>query len=271
MFAFSRPDVNLRTTSKQRDGLEITMFLESKVARLIAKCLSDRMSRLHEDVMTDLLAEIALGERQPGDMLPREIDLVDRFGVSRGVIRESLRGLEERGVISVKHGRGATVAPREEWDVLDPDVLKATLAAPEGEKFVDEALECQRLIEVEAAGLAAERADTAHLEGLTHALERMTADAGHAHRTRAAARRYQRADVEFHRMVVHAAGNRALAQMSAPLHRALTATSAEPGDSAAAERHLSEHRGIVVAIENHDPDAARTAMADHLARALRRF
>jgi DNA-binding FadR family transcriptional regulator len=227
------------------------------------------MSRLHEDVMADLLAEIALGERRPGDMLPREIDLVDRFGVSRGVIRESLRGLEERCVIVVRHGRGATVAAREQWDVLDPEVLKALLAAPEGEDLVDEALECQRLLEVQAAGLAAERADPADLEALTHALERMTADAGRAHTTRTAARRYHHADLEFHRMVVHASRNRALAQMSAPLHRALTATSADPGDEAAAARHLSEHRGIVEAIADHDPDAARAAMADHLSAGRR--
>jgi DNA-binding FadR family transcriptional regulator len=220
--------------------------------------------------MRELLAEITLGELLPGEMLPREIDLVERFAVSRGVIRECIRSLEERGVITVKHGRGATVTPRDEWDVLDPEVLDALLAAPEGKRLENEALECQRLLEVQAAGLAAERAGNADLKALTHAHERMTADAARAHTTRIAARRYRHADVDFHRMIVHASRNRALAQMSAPLHRALTATSAEPRDSADAERHLDEHRDIIAAIADHDPEAARTAMADHLARAVRK-
>jgi DNA-binding FadR family transcriptional regulator len=225
------------------------------------------MSRLHEGPMRELLAEIALEQLRPGDMLPREIDLVERFGFSRGVIRECLRGLEERGVITVKHGRGATVAAREDWDVLDPEVLQALLAAPEGKRLANEALECQRLLEVQAAGLAAERARNADLEALSHAHERMVADAARAHTTRLAARRYRHADVDFHRMIVHASRNRALAQMSAPLHRALTATGAEPRDRTDTERHLDEHRSIMSAIADHDPEAARAAMADHLARA----
>ena len=228
------------------------------------------MSRLHEGPMRELLAEITLDQIHSGEMLPREIDLVQRFGVSRGVIRECLRGLEERGVITVKHGRGATVTPRDDWDVLDPEVLEALLAAPEGKRLVDEAFECQRLLEVQAAGLAAERAGNADLEALTHAQERMVADAARAHTTRSAARRYRHADVDFHRMIVHASRNRALAQMSAPLHRALTATGGEPRNSRDTERHLDEHRTIMSAIADHDADAARAAMADHLARAARR-
>lgn len=216
--------------------------------------------------MRELLAEITLGELRPGDMLPREVDLVERFGVSRGVIRECIRGLEERRVITVKHGRGATVTPRDEWDVLDPDVLEALLAAPEGTRLTNEALEAQRLLEVQAAGLAAQRAEHADLEALTHAHERMVADAARAHTTRTAARRYRHADVDFHRMIVHASRNRALAQMSAPLHRALTATGPEPRDSTDTERHLDEHRTIIAAIADHDPEAARAAMAQHLSR-----
>src|SRR5688500_4509891 len=102
------------------------------------------MTRRHEGPLRDLLAEIAAGEFAPGDMLPGEVALTERFDVSRGVVRECIRGLEDRGIVAVKHGRGATVRETDEWDVLDPEVLEAMLAAPAGTALVDEALECQR-------------------------------------------------------------------------------------------------------------------------------
>jgi GntR family transcriptional repressor for pyruvate dehydrogenase complex len=215
--------------------------------------------------MRELLASIAVGEISPGEMLPREVALAEHFDVSRGVIRECIRGLEERGVIVVKHGRGATVTAPEQWDVLDPEVLRALLAAPGGDALVADALECQRLLEVQAAGLAAERARHEDLDALTQALERMTVHG----RTPAADQRVLDADVDFHRAIVHASGNRALARMSAPLHRALIAATRERGGAIDAERQAADHREIVAAIAAGDVNAARNATADHLAAASR--
>jgi GntR family transcriptional repressor for pyruvate dehydrogenase complex len=217
--------------------------------------------------MRELLAEIATGELSPGDMLPREVDLVERFGVSRGVIRECIRGLEERGVIAVKHGRGATVTPPEEWAVLDPEVLRAMLDAPGGDELVEEALECQRLLQVEAAGLAAERAGTDDLEELSAALDRMAAEAGSLGKARAATARYRDADLEFHDAVVQASGNRPLERISAPLHRALSAAAQRRGQTAGhAKRQVADHREILAAIAERDAARARTAMERHLSR-----
>src|SRR5262245_61836035 len=116
------------------------------------------MSRLHRVVLRELLLEIAMGTMAEGERLPRETDLAERFEVSRGVVRESLRGLEERGVIKVRHGAGATVRPAQEWNVLDPDVLSAILEGQASGTLLTEFLECRRIIEIECAGLAAERA-----------------------------------------------------------------------------------------------------------------
>ena len=67
------------------------------------------MSRLHRDAMKQLTNDIVSGRLAPGDMLQREVDLADEMGISRGVARETIRALEERGLVSVRHGRGATV------------------------------------------------------------------------------------------------------------------------------------------------------------------
>ena len=65
------------------------------------------------EMMRLLIADIVSGARPAGEMLPREVDLAAEFGVSRGVARECIRAMEERGLISVRHGAGATVSPSE--------------------------------------------------------------------------------------------------------------------------------------------------------------
>src|SRR5262245_20683968 len=115
------------------------------------------MSRLHEHIMRVLLSDIVSGRVDVGDWLPRETDIAGQFGVSRGVARECIRGLDERGTVTVKHGRGAAVLPEGRWNVLDPDVLCALLDSGRGAAILGEYLESRRILEIAAAGLAAER------------------------------------------------------------------------------------------------------------------
>jgi DNA-binding transcriptional MocR family regulator len=90
------------------------------------------MARKHRDAMRLLVAEIVSGGRAAGEMLPKQVDLATEFEVSRGVARETIRALEERGLISVRHGEGATVNEPGQWDVFDPDVLATTLESGHG-------------------------------------------------------------------------------------------------------------------------------------------
>src|SRR5919108_395148 len=224
------------------------------------------MSRLHEHVMRVLIADIASGRVAPGEPLPREADLAGQFGVSRGVARECLRGLEERGLVRVKHGRGATVNPDDRWNVFDPDVLGAMLRSDQGAAILGEYLECRRILEIEAVGLAAERATEQDLATLSDAFARMTASAERAKGNPAAEDLYHEADIAFHRAVISATGNRALGNMTDPIHRALGAARrplARPEHRS--DRSLPEHRRILSAIASADPDEARAAMRSHLA------
>ena len=224
------------------------------------------MSRLHTQLMQVLIADIASGRLAPGAQLPREADLAQTFGVSRGTARECVRGLEERGLIAVKHGRGATVLGDTEWDMFSPDVLAALLDGARGAALLGEYLECRRVLEISAAGLAAERATAADLAALSDALGRMTATAERAPGNPAAEDLYHRADIAFHRAVIAATGNRSLGRMTEPIHRAL-ATARRPlaRPELRLERSLPEHRRILSAIAAGDPGEARAAMAEHLA------
>jgi GntR family transcriptional regulator, galactonate operon transcriptional repressor len=220
--------------------------------------------------MRELLDDIVAGAVAPGEMLPREVDLVERFQVSRGVVRECLRGLEERGVVRVKHGRGATVTEPQEWEVFDPDVLEAMLRSPHGDALEEEAIECQRLLEIEAAGLAAERARDEDLAALTAAIDRLAEADDHAARVPAAVDRFHDADLDFHRAIVRASGNRAIGRLSAPLHRALAVAARRRADVPGPDDAVGAHRRILSAVAAGNADAAREAMGAHLADRGRR-
>jgi GntR family transcriptional repressor for pyruvate dehydrogenase complex len=222
------------------------------------------MARKHRDVMRLLTSEIVAGTRTAGEMLPREVDLAEEFDVSRGVARETIRAMEERGLISVKHGKGATVNGPEHWDVFDPDVLAATLDTERGTEVLSEYLECRRILEVEAAGVAAERASTHDVERIADALARME-DAAARPRGPVAEERFHEADVAFHHALIAATGNRALGGLIERIHAALILARfplARP--EYRQERALPEHRRLCAAIAEHDASEARQAMSDHL-------
>jgi GntR family transcriptional repressor for pyruvate dehydrogenase complex len=214
--------------------------------------------------MWDIADEIVSGKLGEGEPLPREIDIAAKFNVSRGVARECIRGLEERGLITVKHGRGATVAPADGWDRFDAVVRSTMLATGEGVGLLAEYLECQRILETEAAALAAERASAEDVAELGAALERMTESAQRAAVNPAAERRYHEADIAFHAALFKASRNATMAQITEPIHEAIVHTLARA--SRPIDRSLPQHRRLFAAIAQADPVEARAAMDDYLRR-----
>jgi DNA-binding FadR family transcriptional regulator len=215
--------------------------------------------------MRILIGEIAAGRYTEGELLPPEADVAEQFHLSRGAARECMRALEHRGLVWIRHGRGAIVKPEDQWDRMDPDVLAALLGGKRGAAVLGEYLEGRRIVEVEAAGLAAERATPATVEDLERAFARMRVTAEEARLHPASEPRYHEADVAFHRAVVRAAANPVLGLMSEPIHRALAATFgalARPRERF--ERGLPEHERILRGVADGDPAEARDAMRAHL-------
>jgi GntR family transcriptional repressor for pyruvate dehydrogenase complex len=222
------------------------------------------MARLHRDVMRILITDVVTGVRPTGDKLPREVDLAEQFGVSRGVARETIRAMEERGLISVKHGKGATVNDASHWNVFDPDVLGVMLESERSTEILGQYLECRRILEVEAAGLAAERASQEDLEPAAAALHRMEESARRPP-SQAAEELFHEADIAFHQALIAATGNRALGGLVERIHSALLLARyplARP--QYRFQRSLPEHRRIFEAVVAGDVPEARAAMSDHL-------
>src|SRR6187399_1542405 len=82
-------------------------------------------ARLGVAVVHDLVTAIVTGEVPAGQSLPPEGVLSQTFGVSRTVIRESVKRIEEKGLVNIAQGRGTEVLPSDSWNVLDPVVLSA--------------------------------------------------------------------------------------------------------------------------------------------------
>src|SRR5918992_6037570 len=155
-----------------------------------------RRGRLRDRAADQILDMLISGGMNPGERLPPERELCERLGVSRTVVREALNLLEARGLISIEHGRGAVISGGNTDAVRDTLGLILRVRP----KALWELLEIRKILEVEIAGLAAERVEEEDVRAMRVQLERMAASID-------APRGYVDADVEFHTLLAGAARN----------------------------------------------------------------
>jgi len=211
------------------------------------------------------MAEIVSGERTSGGMLPREADLAIEHDVSRGVARETIRALEERGLISVKHGIGATINGPDRWDVFDPDVIEVMLDSDRHDEVLRQHLECWHILMEAATGLAAERASTESATRIWEAFVRMEKQVD-GHLGQITQEGFRDAEVAFYGELLDATGNPVLGAFVEKARSALLmAGYAPPGPRN--EWGRAEYRKIAGAVASTNPSGAREAMRALLALA----
>jgi len=162
-------------------------------------------SRGHVSAVVDILgARISAGVYKEGETLPVEQELAMALEVGRNSLREAVKVLSGKGLLSTAPRSGTKVRPREEWNMLDQHVL-SWHADPEiaSDSFMLDLIELRRIIEPKAAELAATRATKEDVANILAAYEAM-ADSGSDPQRRLAA------DIEFHAAVLKASHNSVL-------------------------------------------------------------
>jgi GntR family transcriptional repressor for pyruvate dehydrogenase complex len=212
-----------------------------------------------EQVVSYVRGLIDRGELRPGDRLPAERDLAVQIGVSRPTVRAGLRALSAMGVVRSRHGSGTYIPDGP--PMLGSEPL-SFLAALHG--FTrEEMYEARRILEVGAAGLAAERANAEQVATLAEEVASLFA-------SMADPRGFLRHDIEFHRGVAAASGNPivgTLVEMVSALYYERRMQTAERATDRNLHDAAEAHRKIYQAIRARDPQAARDAMNDHLSQA----
>ncbi|MGH7661122.1 MAG: FadR/GntR family transcriptional regulator [Vulcanimicrobiaceae bacterium] len=214
--------------------------------------------RLHEQVLAALLERIVVGEFSPGAALPSEAEMCATYGVSRSSVREALRVLAEKGLIEVRHGLGTRVNPPERWDFLDALVLGARRRCGGMAEVIGDLLEALRIVECEAAALAAQRAEESHRVRMESALERMRA-------SRHDPDAFGVAVFAFHETLLDATKNYVLRRWAEPIRELLQYTVvASFSKEGSVDRALGQHEAVYQAVCDADADSARDVIRAYL-------
>ncbi|WP_044896059.1 FadR/GntR family transcriptional regulator [Bacillus alveayuensis] len=211
-------------------------------------------------VIVDQIKEYFLnGKLKPGDKLPTERELANRFHVSRTSIREALRELEMKGIIEVKQGSGSYIKSSDSH-ILGQELSSTIIKAEK--KLIYEMLELRRVLEVECAFLASQRATSEDLERIREALMMMV-QAKHDVELGI------QADVNFHIQIVRASHNSIFLQLIETIreHMQDTIRATRRQRLTNPERMqetIDEHKNIYLAIAAGDGDKAKQLMEKHI-------
>lgn len=213
--------------------------------------------RVHRHVVKTLAQRILGNEFAPGMALPPEPDLCQSFNVSRSAVREAVKVLDSKGMVTTRPRTGTIVRPREDWNLLDPDVLAWSMELHPSAELVLSLIEARQVIEPAAARLAALRASAADIVPLEDAFARMG-------RFKAAQdfEAFNKADIDFHTALLRASGNIVFQQLSNTIGAALAysfrltiSRAREPGAS------LPNHGEVIERIRLRDSEGAYASMA----------
>jgi Transcriptional regulators len=220
-----------------------------------------RSGQTTEQVVARVYELIKQEALKPGDRLPPERELSKQLGISRPSLRAGLSSLISMGVLQSRQGSGTFLVDGPPG--LDSEPLRL-LAQLHGFSF-DHMFETRSILEVGAAGLAAERASGDQLACMSEEIADMFASLNDP-------QQFLVHDVAFHRAVASASGNPTLATLvemvSTVLYERRRETIARAHDFNEA---LELHRQVYRAIRSRQPDEARAAMRDHIIRAQRAF
>lgn len=220
-----------------------------------------RSSQATEQVVARVYELIKRDDLKPGERLPPERELAKQLGISRPALRAGLSSLISMGVLQSRQGAGTFIVDGP--PALDSEPLRL-LAQLHGFGF-DNMFETRAILEVGAAGLAAERATAEHLAVMSDEIAEMFSALKDP-------QQFLVHDVGFHRAVAAASGNPTLATLVEMVSAILYERRRDTIDRAHDFNEALElHRRVYRAIRARKPEEAREAMREHIVRAQRAF
>ena len=249
----SKPSIQHGELRKQPADRRLLNGRARAVAKSTAINTQYQGAKIHVAMTREIGSRILWGEFPPGEVLPNEAEWSRTFRVSRSAVRESIKVLVGKGLLMARPRIGTTVEPRERWNLLDRDVLAWYSAMPAKGEFLRAVQEMRRIIEPEAAALAASKRSNQQMDEISGACAQMGAASTLVARIDA--------DVRFHLAILAAAGNEFLIPFGFLIASALAAvfeyTTRGREDLAHAHRL---HERIEDAIRRKQPQRARLAV-----------
>jgi GntR family transcriptional repressor for pyruvate dehydrogenase complex len=219
-----------------------------------------RDTTLAEQVSRQIHALIVDGQLMPGDRLPSERDLAERFGVSRTAVRDAVKGLAARGMLEVNIGRAGTVV-RSPSAANMGEMMTLFLRGDAPALDMNDLIEARRVLEVAIAGFAAERRNNDDLSAMRRNLD----DTLKVGKNR---EKFVQCDIAFHMALARATGNRLflllLESVNEPMTEARLLAFRRHG---APERSYHYHKCILDQVADRNAAGAREAMREHLVEA----
>jgi GntR family transcriptional regulator, transcriptional repressor for pyruvate dehydrogenase complex len=212
-----------------------------------------RRSKVYEEVARQIQNHI-LENLKPGDVLPPERELAQRFGVSRSSVRDAIRSLELIGLLEPQQGRGTVVCEPSGHAVMG----SLTAAIMQKRKLVKELLDVRKLVEPALARRAAPHVSDSQIAELEQLMERQNSKVRNGELA-------IEEDNEFHYLIALAADNAVLLQIVDVLMDTLHETrekSLQTGGRR--QKSLAGHRRILAALKHRDPAASEKAMRQHI-------
>jgi DNA-binding FadR family transcriptional regulator len=211
------------------------------------------IKNVHGNTVDHLGAAIVAGRYAAGASVPPEPALCDELGVSRTVVREAVKSLVAKGLVTTGPKVGTRVLPSENWNWFDPDVVAWQSKAGLTREFLRDLQDLRRVVEPAAVRMAAERAtaaDIADIEAAFKGMRRSVEEGGD----------YVTYDLQFHQGLLKACHNRMLVQMSnalGPLLRTSFEISTTRSDGP--RLSLPLHRAVLDAVIARNPAKAEKA------------